>query len=179
MIASSIEELISNRRSVLKKRKHAEQTVTWRKENPERWKQIRLKSRSKSENQEKARRRLKSWLESNKERVTKRKLSWAKNNPEKAKLAILKSNRKHKEKVNARHREKYAAKRSSYLVNFYRKDIKQIYKKAKTMTTETGIKHVVDHIAPLIGNNFCGLHVPWNLQVITFHENVTKSNKAI
>ena len=45
------------------------------------------------------------------------------------------------------------------------------------MTKDTGIPHVVDHVVPLTHAEVCGLHAPWNMQVITFAANAAKGNK--
>ena len=54
--------------------------------------------------------------------------------------------------------------------------IRELYRIAITMSRTTGERYVVDHIVPLINPVVCGLHVPWNLRVITQEENLKKSN---
>ena len=57
--------------------------------------------------------------------------------------------------------------------------MRQLYLHAQALTKMTGERYVVDHIIPLISPDICGLHVPWNLRVITQEENLKKSNKLL
>lgn len=66
-----------------------------------------------------------------------------------------------------------------WLTQEQKKHIAAIYVQARALTKATGIKHVVDHIVPLRSEVVCGLHVPWNLQIMTHNENCAKSNKLI
>jgi hypothetical protein len=57
--------------------------------------------------------------------------------------------------------------------------INAFYLEAARLTKETGIPHCVDHKHPLRGKLISGLHVPWNLQVMTQAENLRKSARLI
>jgi len=64
-----------------------------------------------------------------------------------------------------------------WLTEFHKDYIKNLYVQSSELSRITGGKHNVDHEIPLQGGGVCGLHVPWNLQVITQDENLSKSIK--
>jgi hypothetical protein len=66
----------------------------------------------------------------------------------------------------------------SWLTEDQYEQIQMFYTAAEALTKEIGIEFEVDHIIPLNGKIVSGLHVPWNLQVITAEENLLKSNKV-
>ena len=77
-------------------------------------------------------------------------------------------------------RKRYANKTGAcpkWLSCFDNEYIKHIYKQCRMITKLTDIQHHVDHIVPLRGKTVSGLHVPWNLQIITAESNIKKGNK--
>ena len=74
-------------------------------------------------------------------------------------------------------RRRYRQATPTWLTQEQRNDIKQLYIEARKLTKLTEVKYEVDHIVPLINDDVCGLHVPWNLQVLTKDENLRKANK--
>lgn len=61
----------------------------------------------------------------------------------------------------------------SSLNQFYKDEILKIYEEARS----SGLS--VDHIVPLRGKLVCGLHVPWNLQIMPLLDNIKKGNKYV
>ena len=66
-----------------------------------------------------------------------------------------------------------------WLTKEERLQMRDLYVQARKMTELTRERYVVDHIVPLRGESVCGLHVPWNLRVITQEDNLKKSNKLV
>lgn len=84
----------------------------------------------------------------------------------------------YKELVSLR-RKRFRQATPKWLTAEHKLEIRLQYRLAIELSRRTGIRHAVDHIIPLIGDTVCGLHVPWNLQVITQADNLKKSNKLI
>jgi 5-methylcytosine-specific restriction endonuclease McrA len=83
-----------------------------------------------------------------------------------------------KAKINARNNKRKAQKLQAtpkWLTEEHFKQIEQFYIAAKDLRWEDEMH--VDHIVPLNGVTISGLHVPWNLQLLTKEENLRKGNK--
>ena len=77
---------------------------------------------------------------------------------------------------NATRRARHKLATPTWLSCSQKAHIKRTYDLAELMEDITGEKHHVDHIIPLKGKGVCGLHVPWNLQVLPASVNLSKSN---
>ena len=56
-------------------------------------------------------------------------------------------------------------------------EIKRLYLEAQLLTIDSGVKHEVDHIIPLIHDQVCGLSVPSNCQILTKAQNRRKAKR--
>ena len=100
-----------------------------------------------------------------KEETTKHKQKYKNSNPELYKALVSVRRRKHRKAT------------PPWITAAQKLAIRKLYLQAQELTKLTGERYVVDHIVPLVSFDICGLHVPWNLRVITQEENLKKSNK--
>ncbi len=116
----------------------------------------------------------------NKEKVTTQKAKYRKANKKKIAKYDAEYGVTNRDKINAKH-SKYRATRlratPDWLTSQQLEQITEMYICAQMFKLYTGQEYHVDHIVPLQGKNVCGLHVPWNLQVIPASENLSKGNK--
>lgn len=119
-----------------------------------------------------------AWYERNRETVIERAKSQNTGNKRKYRAKWRQHNKlKHQLNCNVRRRRHREA-TPKWLTHEQKQQIKAIYASAIQLTQTTGTQYVVDHIVPLRGDTVCGLHVPWNLQVMTQEQNLLKSNKV-
>lgn len=91
--------------------------------------------------------------------------SWAERNPDRLRAK------------DARRRGRELKAQPLWLTDKQKQEIDDIYNLARDCELVSGEKYHVDHIVPLQGKTVCGLHVPWNLQVLPASVNIGKSNK--
>lgn len=117
--------------------------------------------------------RLREYYAKNFEDLNRKSREYYAKNTEKGKLARKSYYNSHKKEFAAKEAKRKAAKLKAtppWLTKEHFEEIKKIYKSCPK-------GHHVDHIEPLQGKDVCGLHVPWNLQVILAADNLMKSNK--
>jgi len=78
---------------------------------------------------------------------------------------------------NAKRRANKIQATPSWLTDEHKFMLNEIYELRHLRSKTTKVEHHVDHIVPLCGKDVCGLHVPWNLQVIPARDNLTKGNR--
>ena len=101
------------------------------------------------------------------------------NNPALIKERKAQYARKNRDIINAAVARRKAAKllrTPKWLDVVHHAEIKFIYTWCSALR-ECGLDYHVDHIVPLQGNTVSGLHVPWNLQILSAKENVSKRNR--
>jgi len=119
--------------------------------------------------------RSKKWREANPEKV----LEYRQNEEqkEKARIRATKWQKDNPGRANANSTLRKRKVRRATPDWVCRKELGQKYEEAYQMEIKTGMKHHVDHIIPLVHPDVCGLHVPYNLQVLPALDNLKKGNK--
>jgi hypothetical protein len=84
----------------------------------------------------------------------------------------------YKELTNVR-RRRFRQATPKWLTPEQKLEMRLKYRLAIELSRRLGVPYAVDHIIPLQGEEVCGLHVPWNIEVITQEENLKKSNKLL
>lgn len=139
-------------------------------------------ARSKVKNQNNRERRLataKRWRDNNKEMRDAGVNRWREQNPERIRQIYRDWRNANKDRANANWMRREAGKKNrtpSWLTEEHLSQIKDYYWLAADLKAITGDDYHVDHIIPLNGKEVCGLHVPWNLQVLPADINRSKSN---
>jgi len=125
----------------------------------------------------------KSWRITNKDKVLLRNKAYREGNEDfrcsQSKKSVLRD-KLYKPQRAAKEARRRSAKLKAtppWITEHHLEQIKQFYWHSDDLRKVTGCEYHVDHIVPLKGKNVCGLHVPWNLQILPSDINLQKSNK--
>ena len=129
------------------------------------------------DNPEKVKALLQLWVKANPEKMKgymqKASKAWHERNPD-YQSNFYKANKERYVAARARRRAAQESATPTWLTAIDKAMIQEMYDVSEARYIQTGIKHHVDHIVPINGKGVAGMHVPWNLQVITAHENLSK-----
>lgn len=120
------------------------------------------------------------YYSANKEKYRDNLLKWQRANRDKTRASSRKYYSDNRSKEIARSAEKRVKRnlaRPAALTEEQANGIKSFYWLAQDLRAVTGEQYHVDHIVPLNGKSICGLHVPWNLQVLPADINLSKGNR--
>lgn len=117
------------------------------------------------ENKEKRLVKSKQYYQANKVKRNQQNKEWYRNHPDA-------NNRK-----SAAYRARKLNATPNWLNASQKSHIKVIYELANILNSWGYDRMDVDHIVPLKGENVCGLHVGWNLQIVSHQHNIEKRNK--
>lgn len=109
----------------------------------------------------------KAWQEANKEKVAEYNRKWKQANRDRHNALCMK---RHAAKMN---------RTPPWLTKEHYAQMREVYNMAKELSKQQGIKYEVDHIVPLQGETVSGLHVPWNLQILSQFDNRSKLNRHL
>jgi hypothetical protein len=124
----------------------------------------------------------KDYYQTNKDKLSKSFAEYYQANKKHLAYRIREWRQINKEKVSAHNSKRRATKLNATPKWLSAEDyikIQELYEIAQAFRLYTGQEYHVDHIVPLQGKNVCGLHVPWNLQVLEASENLSKHNKFL
>lgn len=147
-----------------------------------------INAKYRQENRQKLRDKQLKYCRDNHEQVLERKRKYRQENRQKLRDKQLKYCRDNHEQVLERKRKHYQNNKSTYLAYGASRRARKNNATPDWLTDEQKVYmasfyalcppgHHVDHIVPLKGSNICGLHVPWNLQILTAEENIKKGNR--
>ena len=149
----------------------AENTKSYRANNPDK---VRLsQSRHYKENKAKRDAHVRKWKVNNPEKYK----EWRSRTQTHRTNSFREWRRSNPGKCAAKRARRRAAKKRATPLWVNHKEIDKIYRLCAEVTEVLGEKHQVDHIIPLQGKSVCGLHVPWNLQILPQNVNASKGNR--